>query len=120
MQNEFNTQNTSEIEHKETESQSSVSTSETLPIDEQTAKDLLAKMSQAEREKLYFLHMQSVKVDKALKRNKYAEIKNKFTETFVLKNKKTGKIVELKATSAIHACTLAGWNPKKVVVLSKK
>ncbi len=54
---------------------------------------------------------------RSLKASRYGEIKDKFSTTFVIKNKKTGMIVELKAASSTHACKLIGWRPNNVKLI---
>lgn len=51
---------------------------------------------------------------RSLKASRYGEIKDKFDKTFVIENKKTGRVVELKAASSTHACKLIGWRPNNV------
>ncbi len=57
---------------------------------------------------------------RALKKARYEDvIKNpKFKQSFVLLNKKTGQIVEIKAASSFHACNIIGWKPNKVTILA--
>jgi len=60
---------------------------------------------------------------RALKKARYAENihKNpKFTDAFVILNKKTGQMVELKASSSAHACNIIGWKPNKVKLIEHK
>lgn len=57
---------------------------------------------------------------RALKRSKYAEVANKFKKIFLLKNKRTGQIVEIRAASAFHACNFIGWKPNRVKVLEQR
>ena len=54
---------------------------------------------------------------KALKRAKYFEIKDKFKQAFILKNKITRQVVEIQAVSSAHACTIIGWKPNRVKVV---
>ena len=55
-----------------------------------------------------------------LKFNNYENIKKNFKKAFVLQDSRTGLIAEVQAASAIHGCTLLGWNPKRVKFLSTK
>jgi hypothetical protein len=57
---------------------------------------------------------------RALKKARYEDvIKNpKFKQSFVLLNKKTGQVVEIKAASSFHACNIIGWKPNKVTILA--
>jgi len=57
---------------------------------------------------------------KALKRSNYEKISSKFNTAYVLQNKKTGQIVELRAASSFHACNIIGWKPNRVVVIEQK
>jgi len=41
-------------------------------------------------------------------------------KTYVIRNKKTGKIAEIRAASPVHACGLIGWRPRHTVVLETK
>ena len=57
---------------------------------------------------------------KALKRSRYdKDIANnpKFKHAYVIQNKKTGQIVEIRAASAVHASNIIGWKPKRVKLL---
>lgn len=47
-----------------------------------------------------------------LKRNGYEQAMRLFKETYVILNKKTGMVVEMKAASSTHACNMIGWRPK--------
>jgi hypothetical protein len=47
----------------------------------------------------------------------YEELSKKFENVYLVRHKKTGKIAEIHAASAVHAATLLGWNPKKTQVL---
>jgi hypothetical protein len=57
---------------------------------------------------------------KALKRSKYHQIQNQFNESFVLLNKKTNSVVELKAVSVRQACKFIGWRPRHVQLLETR
>ena len=57
---------------------------------------------------------------KHLKRAKYNPNDNKFNTSYVIKNTKTGQIVEIRAASSFHACNIIGWKPNKVVVLAHR
>ena len=56
---------------------------------------------------------------KSLNKHKYSEKKHNFPNNFLIKNKKTGVIVELEAYTSIHACTMIGWRPNNVQVLNQ-
>ena len=57
---------------------------------------------------------------KALKRSDYDKIAEKFNTSYVLKNTKTGQIVEIRAASSFHACNIIGWKPNRVKILSER
>jgi hypothetical protein len=52
-----------------------------------------------------------------LKRNGYEQAMRLFKETFVILNKKTGMVVEMKAASSTHACNMIGWRLKNCKVM---
>ena len=54
---------------------------------------------------------------KALKRARYHEIIEKFNKAFLLKNRRTGQVVEIRAASAFHACKIIGWKPNRTKLL---
>jgi hypothetical protein len=54
---------------------------------------------------------------KKLNQTKYFELKDKYKTAFILKNKKTGVVVEIQASSAVHACHFIGWRPKNVKII---
>ena len=58
----------------------------------------------------------------SLKQSKYNEKIDKFENSYVIMNKKTGMIVEMKAMSPVHACTMIGWRIKncKLIDVIKK
>lgn len=63
----------------------------------------------------------TIKEANALKYSRYEEKiahNNKFKKAFVIRNKKTNQVVELRAASSFHACKIIGWRPRKVQVLS--
>ena len=57
---------------------------------------------------------------KALKKSNYEKIAPKFNKIFVLQNKRTGQIVEIRAASPFHACNIIGWKKNKVKLLEQK
>lgn len=57
---------------------------------------------------------------KALKRSRYEEIHHRFNTAYVIKNKKTGQIAEIRAASAVHAANLIGWRPNRVKLIETK
>ena len=57
---------------------------------------------------------------RALKRSKYETIANNFKTAYVLRNKRTGQIVEIRAASSCHACNIIGWKTNKVELLSER
>lgn len=46
-----------------------------------------------------------------LKRNRYDKVREQFKDSFVILNKKTGQMVEIRAASSVHACNIIGWRP---------
>lgn len=59
---------------------------------------------------------------KALKNSRYEQtIMNnpRFKKAYVLLNRKTKQIVEIRAASSFHACNIIGWKANKVVVLQE-
>jgi hypothetical protein len=57
---------------------------------------------------------------KALKRSRYEQSAPKWNEVFVIQNKRTKQIAELRAMSAVHAANLIGWRPRQVKLLERK
>lgn len=56
-----------------------------------------------------------------LKKNRYEDIRSRFDTTFILQHKNNpNKIVELRASSATHACHLIHWKPQQVRLLGTK
>jgi hypothetical protein len=49
---------------------------------------------------------------KNLKKSKYFQVKDKYDKSFVIQNKKTGVIAEIRAITEVHACSLIGWRIK--------
>ena len=58
---------------------------------------------------------------RALRKAKYDEkfSNNPDLDTFVLRNFRTGQIVELKAFSSYQACNIIGWKPNQVRVIKQ-
>lgn len=55
---------------------------------------------------------------KWLQKSHYNEEKTRWNKTFVLQHKNhPAKVVELKAATAVHACSYIHWKPKQVRVL---
>ncbi len=52
-----------------------------------------------------------------LNRHHYAENKDNYDTTYMIENKKNGMVVEIKALSPVHACTMVGWKYSKCRVL---
>jgi len=59
----------------------------------------------------------TIKEFKALKRAKYDEIVKKFPLAYVLKNKRTGMVVQIQAVSYLHACNIIGWRQRHVKLI---
>lgn len=57
---------------------------------------------------------------RSLKKARYEDIMEnpRFKNSYVLLNKKTNQIVEIKASSSFHACNIIGWKANKVRVLA--
>lgn len=53
----------------------------------------------------------------SLKNHKYEEAVKRYKTSYTIMNKKTGVIVEMKASSSMHACTMIGWRPKNCKVI---
>jgi len=62
----------------------------------------------------------SKKEMKKLKNNGYEKASAKYDKVFVIKNKRTGMIVELKAASAYQASGFIGWRPRHTILLKEK
>jgi hypothetical protein len=54
---------------------------------------------------------------KALKRSKYMQKKDSFDKAFIIRNKRTGQIVEINATNAYQAAGFVGWRPRHIETL---
>jgi len=54
----------------------------------------------------------SKKEMKSLREHKYEDAAKKYNASYTILNKKTGLIVEMKAASPLHACTMIGWRAK--------
>ena len=59
---------------------------------------------------------------KYLKRANYEKIANnpKFKNAYLIQNKRTGQMAEIRAASAYHACNIIGWKANKVQVLQER
>jgi len=54
---------------------------------------------------------------KAMRKQKYKEKKEILDTSYVIQNKRTGQIVEIKALSSIMAAKTVGWRPRHTKVL---
>lgn len=54
---------------------------------------------------------------KALKKAKYEDIQEKYDTAYTIQNKKTKKVVTLRAASVIMACNIIGWRPRHVKLI---
>ena len=54
---------------------------------------------------------------KAMKKQDYQKNKSQIDTSYVIQNKKTGQIVEIKAISSLSAAKTVGWRPRHVKVL---
>lgn len=77
----------------------------------------LFKKSIAEMEEAQHQPTLSIKEFRALKRAKYDKIADNFQYAYVIKNKKTGVIVEVRAATSLHACNIIGWRPRHVQLI---
>ena len=57
------------------------------------------------------------KEQKSLKRSRYAETKDALPKTFLIKNKKNGRMAEVNGVSAISACSNIGWRPRHCTII---
>ena len=57
---------------------------------------------------------------KYLKRASYDPNNTKFNTAYVLRNKRTGQIVEIRAASSFHACNIIGWKINRVSLLAQR
>ena len=62
----------------------------------------------------------SLKEMKKLKNNRYEEKSEQYSKSFVIKNKRTGMIVELRAASALQAANFIGWRPRHTILIKEK
>lgn len=72
-----------------------------------------------EPNQIYENLLNHAKDEKKLKNNKYNLIKKQFTKSFILKNKKTDQLIEIKAASAVHAANILGWKLKNTIVIGE-
>lgn len=54
---------------------------------------------------------------KTLKSNNYDMIGKNFSSSYVIRNKKTGQVVEIRAASSYHAAQLIGWRSRQVELI---
>ena len=87
---------------------------ETPGIDMQEFKKHLDEISSEKQPML------GLKELKALKEAKYHKIAEKFDTTYVIQNKKTGMIVELRGASPLHAANSIGWRKNHVKLIEVK
>jgi len=57
---------------------------------------------------------------KSLKRNRYNDNIDNYNKSFVIKNIRTGMIVEVRAASSFQAAKFIGWRPRHTVVIKVK
>ena len=55
----------------------------------------------------------------SLRTSKYELAAKKYKTSYVILNKKTGLIVEMRAASPVHACTMIGWKPKNCKLIKE-
>jgi len=84
-----------------------------------TAEDIKEQIESGIEEETVIIPPIGPREVKALNRNNYEKVSQNFDKLFLIQNKKTQQIVELRAASSVHACNLIGWRPKNVIVLLK-
>lgn len=59
---------------------------------------------------------------RSLKRARYEYIMNdpKYKKAYLLKNKKTGQMAEIRAASSFHACNIIGWKVNRVHLIGER
>jgi len=75
------------------------------------------KDNEKEMAKLMIKQKGIFKQNRNLKKSRYGEQMNKWDTAYVLKNKKTELIVEIRAASSYHACNMLGWKPQQSILL---
>jgi hypothetical protein len=60
------------------------------------------------------------KDSKALVRSKYEAKHGKFPKAFLLQNKKSKALVELRGFTSVHACSMIGWRPRHVKCIAER
>jgi len=60
------------------------------------------------------------KEQKSLKKSKYAENKEKYPKTFLIRNKRTGRMAEINGFSPLQACSSIGWRSRHCKVVEVK
>jgi hypothetical protein len=71
----------------------------------------------SEEDKGHFLTPKDIK---SLKNSNYENESKKYNKIFIIKNKKTKQIVEVKAASTVHACKFIGWRPRQTILIEEK
>jgi benzoyl-CoA reductase/2-hydroxyglutaryl-CoA dehydratase subunit BcrC/BadD/HgdB len=75
------------------------------------------KVSEKDLEKEMRDKIAKMKDEKSLKKSNYHKNKDKYKNTYVIRNTKTKLISEIKAVSPFHACTMIGWKPNQTRVM---
>ena len=70
-----------------------------------------------EMEKIKKQQISIYKQNRYLKKAKYNDEMKKWDTAFVLQNKKTGLISEIRAASSYHACNMLGWKVNQAILL---
>lgn len=78
----------------------------------QPFKKSIAEMEEQQRQPTI-----SMKEFKSLKRADYDKIVEKYPLAYVIRNKKTGLVVQIQAASSYHACKIIGWRPRQVELI---
>ena len=91
------------------------STPEPKVVDGKKADAIANKITNAmSYDKSQYLYPKDVR---SLKQHKYDVVAERFQKGYVIRNTKTGQIVEIRAASACHAATMIGWRHRQVEVL---
>lgn len=85
-----------------------------------TAEDIKEQIESVPKEETIIIPPIGPREVRALNRNNYEKVSQNFDRLFLIQNKKTQQIVELRAASSVHACNLIGWRSKNVTVLEEK
>ena len=82
--------------------------------------DAANKINEEKAEKVVETPPLTWKEARALKRAHYAEKHSGYKKIFVLFNKNTGQIAEVRGVSSLHACNSIGWRARLVKIIEEK